>query len=274
MPVTIEAGRRSVHVSVEVPGTPQEVWRAIASGPGISSWFVPTAFEEVDGTPVAVQFNFGPGMAPRSAITAWQPPHAFTVQGDGWGGSPPIASQWRVEAGADGHCTVHVINSMLTEVADWDAQLDATAQGWPAFFRTLQLYLRHFRGQPASLLQLVVPVAGSAAQAWQALCTALGLHDITVGQPWQARAGVPTLGGVVEYLSEDPYDALLRLAQPGPGVAAFGAFNYGGQSMVAINVYHYGAQAQAALERERPRWQAWLATTFAAPPATPASAAG
>src|SRR5579859_2105919 len=46
------SGRRSVQVEVEVPGTPEEVWQAIATGPGISSWFVPTEFEERDGKPV------------------------------------------------------------------------------------------------------------------------------------------------------------------------------------------------------------------------------
>jgi hypothetical protein len=36
------SGRRSVQVEVEVPGTPEQVWQAIATGPGVSSWFVPT----------------------------------------------------------------------------------------------------------------------------------------------------------------------------------------------------------------------------------------
>ena len=34
------SGRRSVQVEIEVSGTPEEVWQAIATGPGISSWFV------------------------------------------------------------------------------------------------------------------------------------------------------------------------------------------------------------------------------------------
>ena len=42
-------GRRSVQVEFEVPGTPEEVWQAIATGPGISSWFVPAEFDECDG---------------------------------------------------------------------------------------------------------------------------------------------------------------------------------------------------------------------------------
>jgi uncharacterized protein YndB with AHSA1/START domain len=42
-------GRRSVQVEVEVPGTPEEVWQAIATGLGISSWLAPAEFEEQGG---------------------------------------------------------------------------------------------------------------------------------------------------------------------------------------------------------------------------------
>jgi len=31
------SGRRSIEIEFEVPGTPEEVWKAIATGPGISS---------------------------------------------------------------------------------------------------------------------------------------------------------------------------------------------------------------------------------------------
>ncbi len=40
------SGHRSVQVEVEVPGTAEEVWQDIATGPGIPSWFVPAEFEE------------------------------------------------------------------------------------------------------------------------------------------------------------------------------------------------------------------------------------
>ena len=43
------SGRRSIQVEVEVPGTPEEVWQAIATAPGISCWFVPAQFEEEGG---------------------------------------------------------------------------------------------------------------------------------------------------------------------------------------------------------------------------------
>src|SRR5258708_28631321 len=77
------SGRRSVQVEVEVPGTPEEVWQAIATGPGISSWFVPTEFEEQGGKPVAVTSNFGPGMESRSVVTAWDPPMMVADEADG-----------------------------------------------------------------------------------------------------------------------------------------------------------------------------------------------
>jgi uncharacterized protein YndB with AHSA1/START domain len=86
------SGRRFVQVEVEVPGTPEEVWQAIATGPGISSWLVPAEFEVRDGKPVAVKLNFGPGMESTSAVTAWEPPHKWAGQSDGVLGSPPIAN--------------------------------------------------------------------------------------------------------------------------------------------------------------------------------------
>ena len=259
------SGRRSVQTEVEVPGTPEEVWQAIATGPGISSWFVPTEFEQHDGKPVAVTMNFGPGAEARSAVTAWDPPRMFTAQGEGWGGSPPIASEWTVEARAGGVCLVRVVNSLFASTDDWDNQLESTESGWPGFFRTLRIYLTHFRGRRSAIMQFVAPVAGTEAEAWETLTAAVGVKGLSVGQRWTAPAGVPALSGVAEYLGRSPYDALLRLETPGPGVAALGTFNYGGQSMVAVSFYHYGDQAAETVAREKPLWQTWIQARFPAP---------
>ncbi|MDB4915121.1 MAG: Activator of Hsp90 ATPase [Gemmatimonadetes bacterium] len=259
------SGRRSVQVEVEVPGTPEEVWQAIATGPGVSSWFVPTEFEEIDGKPVAVKANFGPGMVARSSVLTWDAPRKFTAQGEGWGGSPPMATEWSVEARAGGVCVVRVVHSLFASTDDWDNQLEATESGWPGFFRTLRIYLTHFRGQRSAIMQFVAPVTGTEAEAWEALTTAVGLKGVNVGQHWTSPAGVPTLGGVAEYVSQTPYDALLRLDTPGPGVGALGAFNMGGQSMIALTVYHYGDQAAETAARETPLWQAWIQERFPAP---------
>jgi uncharacterized protein YndB with AHSA1/START domain len=259
------SGRRSVQVEVEVPGTPEEVWQAIATGPGISSWFVPTVFEESGGKPVAVSATFGPGIVSQSDITAWEPPRRFAAQGKGWGGSPPIATEWNVEARAGGTCVVRVVHSLFADTDDWDGQLEATESGWPGFFRTLLIYLAHFRGQRSALMQFVVPAAGTEAQAWATLTASLGLEGVNVGQHWRAPAGVPALGGVVEHFTRSPFDALVRLDEPGPGVASLGVFDMGGQTMAALSFYHYGDQAQETAARETPTWQAWVQARFPSP---------
>ena len=70
-------GRRSISVEVEVPGTPEEVWDAIATGPGISKWFVPAQVEPHVGGKMVL--NFGPGMDSVSEVTAWDAPHRFSA---------------------------------------------------------------------------------------------------------------------------------------------------------------------------------------------------
>ena len=53
-------GRRSVQAEVEVPGTPEEVWQAIATGSGISSWFVPSEVEgRVTGSLIYIRRRVG-----------------------------------------------------------------------------------------------------------------------------------------------------------------------------------------------------------------------
>ena len=260
------SGRRYVQVEVEVPGTVEEVWQAIATGPGISSWFVPTAFEERDGKPVAVSMNFGPGMESRAAVTVWDPPRRFAAQGEGWGGSPPIATEWSVEARGGGIFIVRIVNSLFASTDDWDNQLEGTKSGWSGFLRTLRIYLTHFRGQRSAIIQVMTPVAGTDAEAWDTLTTALGVKGLSVGQRATAPAGVPPLSGVVEYVTESPYDALVRLDKPGPGVAALGAVTFpGGQGMVAMNFYLYGNGAAATVAREKPLWQAWIQERFPMP---------
>ena len=117
-------------------------------------------------------------------------------------------------------------------------------------------------------MQFVAPVAGTEAEAWDTLTGALGLKHLSVGQHWTAPAGVPALSGVAEYVTQGPYDALLRLDKPGPGVAALGAFNFGGQSMVALTFYHYGDRAAETAVGETPPWQAWIHDRFPVPSET------
>lgn len=258
-------GRRSIQVEIEVPGTPEEVWQAIATGPGITAWFVPTTFEERDGKPVAVKVTMGPGMESTSAITAWEPLRKWAALSDGWmPGMPQMANEWSVEARSGGICVVRIVQSLFASTDDWDNQLESAAHGWPGFLRALRIYLAHFRGQRATTMKWVAPFAGTEAEAWEALTTAMGVKGVSVGQRWSAPAGVPAIGGVAEYYTENPNDALLRLDAPGPGIAAMGTYNMGGPSMVALALYLYGEQAADTAAKQTPLWNAWFQKRFPA----------
>lgn len=262
------SGRRSIQVEIEVPGTPEEVWRAISTGPGISAWFVPAKVEEQDGKPVAVTLDFGPGMESRSVVTAWEPLRKFARESNGWvPGSPPIATEFTVEARAGGVCVVRVVQSLFASTDDWDGQLDGAESGWPGIFRILRLYLTHFRGQRSAILRLMAPVAGPRKDAWAALTAALGLKGVSNGQRWSAPAGVPALGGVVENVSDAPHGALLRAERPGPGIAAVFLIEFGDTVMAGLTFFLYGEDAAATVARETPRWQAWIQERFPMPSA-------
>jgi hypothetical protein len=205
-------------------------------------------------------------MAFHNAVTAWNPPHTFIREGPGWApGSPPIATEFSVEARAGGVCIVRVVQSLFSSTDDWDAQLSGAEEGWPGIARILRIYLTHFRGQRSAIMRVMAPVPGTAAEAWTTLTTALGLNNVDAGARWVAPAGAPALGGVVEFVSDSPFGALLRLDKPGPGTAAMGTIEFGEMVMATMNFYMYGDHAAETVARETPRWEAWMQELFSMP---------
>ena len=261
------SGRRSIQVEVEVPGTPEEVWQAIATGPGVSSWFVPTEVEEKAGGTIVS--HFGPGMDASAKVTAWDPPRRFAAESGDYGlgeGAPPIATEWIVEARSGGVCVVRVVHSLFASGDDWDGQLEGLESGWPTFFVVLRQYLTHFPGQRSATFMAMALVAAPASKAWDTLVGSLGLAGATQGQRWKTSAGATPLSGVVDrFAVGDQSHAVLRLDPPTPGMAVLTACPMGDQVHVAFTFYLYGDGAAAAATRDEPQWQTWMAALF--PPA-------
>lgn len=284
MPVKIgPGGERSVEASVEVPGTPEEVWRAIASGPGISSWFVPSTVDErVGGLAVS---SFGPGMDSAATITAWDPPRSYIAETRE--GPVQVATEWIVEARAGGTCLVRVVHRWFADNADWDGEFEGHVYGWAAsFFRMLRISLTQFPGQPCSAFQLAAFSAEPAPRVWRAIREGLRVDGAT-GRV-ESVPGMPPLSGVAERLEvDDPEllrirstapqivaalegmegenpELLVCLERPAPGLAHLFVMAMGEQTMLSIRLYLYGdAGARAAAEAER-QWGGWLAATFPA----------
>lgn len=264
-----ESGRRYVQVEVEVPGTPEEVWRAIATGPGIASWFVPTTVEvDEHGKPVRLLANFGPGMESVSTFTSWNPPHHFTADSADLGpGAPPVASEWTVQARGGGKCIVRVVHSLFASTDDWDNQLEGWENGWPSFFRILRLYLTHFRDQACAPLQLQAMGSLPRNEAWSRLCGALGFVGVAAGDHRKTKAGAPPLSARVERVGEAAYpeELLLLIDEPQPGIAHLLALTMGPQTLLSLRLYLYGKRAQTAASELEPRWREWLTRLFPSP---------
>jgi uncharacterized protein YndB with AHSA1/START domain len=268
MPVKIDdTGRRSVEAEVAVPGTPEEVWQAIATGPGISAWFVPSQVEERVGG--AVVCNFGPGMESLSTITEWEPPHRFVAESrDDMGpDDATVATEWSVAAPSGGTCVVRVVHSWFTSKDDWDEQFEGHTYGWLSFFRVLKSYLTHFRGQPSAAFQVVGTAPEPKEAAWTALTEPLGLAGAEVGRRVSTPAGAPPLAGTVEWAGQPawPEELLIRLDEPAPGLAHLVPHPMGGQIVFTLRFYLYGNEAAEAVARAEPAWQAWMNERFPLP---------
>jgi uncharacterized protein YndB with AHSA1/START domain len=254
-----ESGRRSVTASAEVPGSPEQVWEAIASGPGITAWFVPT---EVDGRAGgAVISNFGPGMESNGKITAWDPPRRFVAETEGelGEGGGPVATEWTVEAQAGGSCVVRVVHSWFASSDDWDGQFEGHAHGWVSFFRILRLYLAHFRGRRCVPMQVAASTDAPIADAWRSVIGGLGLASATLGQSVTTASGAPRLAGVVENVGPESFPELLvRAHEPCAGLISVFAMPMGGRTMVLARGYLYGDDAASVAPREQSAWKQWL----------------
>jgi uncharacterized protein YndB with AHSA1/START domain len=243
--------------SVEVPGTPEQVWQAIATAKGMSAWFTPTEMEEREGG--HLRFDMGPEMDSQGEVTGWDPPRRLVYQED-WaalmGKDPdalsPLTSEFLVEATSGGTCVVRVTSSGFGTGADWEQEwwADMGTQ-WKPFFDNLRLYLSHFPGQEATRLEVAASHPGDADAIWATLHDALGLGD--EGATVQMRDTT----GTVERVGER--QTLVRLTAPVPGMLSVFVYDVGdGKPTAGVRAYLFSADASEYARREEPAWQAWL----------------
>ena len=257
--VTASYGRKS-----RSPGTPEQVWEAIATGEGISSWFMAmeTEFDaEVGGK---IRTRMGDEMVEVGTLTVWDPPRRFVSEGpDGFGpGSPGVAYEWSVEARSGGRCVVRLVQSLFTSDEDWDAQLGEAALGWSAFFDVLRAYLARHRGEPCAIVHAMAPTDGTVVEAYERLTAALGLGGATTAQAvTNAAPGAPRFAGTVDKIVAGPAPrTMLCLEQPCPGTAWIGAGSISGKTTLILAFYYYGGSALDAGARDLPAWGGWLQT--------------
>lgn len=266
MPLKKDAdGKRCVEMELELAATPEEVWHAMATGQGYAAWFVPA---DIDGrVGGALTFHFMPGVTSGGKVTIWEPPRRFGYEEYNWSGeAPPVATEITIEAKSGGTCIMRMVHSLFTTRDDWDDEMAGFEKGWPGFFRILRIYLENFAGKQAAQSQARGNFQGGAVDAWQKFANATGLASAALGETKSITAQGGQLIGTVEHVTTEPVhrEVLLRLSEPGNGVANVGAYQWGGQTHVAVQLIFYGNDADAALAREAPLWERWMAANFPA----------
>lgn len=245
---------RRIELEIEVAGSPEEVWRAIATGPGIGSWFVPSQVEEREGGVIAQEF--GPGQEVEGVVTAWEPLGRFAFgAADGSG----LAFEWLVEARDGGSCVVRLVNSGFGEGEEWDSQYDAMTDGWRIFLANLELRQRLFPGRAAHPLAVTAVWPGPGARAWARLTSALGLPEaLTPGDSVRSGPGAPPLAGRVA-VARAGHHAVLALDSPAPGTAILAAEERDGAVAVSTFLYLYAEpEHDPAVLDQLDRWREWL----------------
>jgi len=238
----------------EVPASPDEAWAAIASGPGIDSWFMGRS-EVQPGPDGTVRTVFGE-YAPELGVTAWDPARRFAY---GSGEAPDgrfIAYEFLIEGRAGGSTVLRTVTSGFLPGDDWAEEFEAMTLGGEMYFRTLVEYLSHFAGRFAAPVTAFGPPGTSWARDRVLLCRALGLpEDAKPGdRATLTRNGTGPIEGVLYFTNAHAIgvrtqDALYRFLR--------------GFAKPAIAAHHLFAEDADPAQAER-AWGAWLDRTLAA----------
>lgn len=246
-----------IELTYELPGTPEQVWDAIATARGISAWFLPTEMDEREGG--AVLFHMGEDDSPGT-VTGWEPPGRFAYVEPDWsdlakyetGPVTPLATEFLVEAQSGGTCVVRVVSSAFGTGADWEQEFfDEMEKGWKPFFEHLRVYLTYFPGQSATTLSADADVPGDAVTVAGAMRQALGVDKDTT------EVDVRGLTGHVEAVGDQ--QVLVRLSGAVAGYVSFSTYDKGdGVTSAQVAGYLFSDGAAAYVEREQPGWKSWL----------------
>ena len=233
--------------AAEVDATPEQLWEAIATGPGIDSWFMGRN-EVSGGTGGVVRAAFGE-YEPSFGITTWDPLERLVY---GTGPAPDgrrLGYEFLIEGRAGGSTVIRCVTSGFLPGDDWEDEFEAMTAGGAFFFRTLVEYVTHFSGRTAVPVTAFGPPVRAWGEAWAKLGAALGLS----GRPAEAdRVVVSGAEGVVYSVNDQTVgirtaDAMYRFLR-----------GFQGPMMASHHVFTPGADAAA----EEKAWTDWLARVF------------
>jgi uncharacterized protein YndB with AHSA1/START domain len=258
-----ENGKRWVEMHFITPGTPEEVWKAMATGAGYAAWFTKAVIEEHVGG--KIQFEFGGGITTSGEVTAWEPPFKFGyVERDWQEGAPPCATEIVITGRPGGKCVVRMVHSLFASTDDWDDQLESFEKGWPGFFEILGIYLAHFAGKKGACFQVMSTLKGDHLETWKRFMERLGLAGANVGEERSIPERPEKMSCVVEshHQNAKMRTFLIRLDAPAPGLALIGSYGMGENINLSASVFFYGDNCTELAAASESKWRQWMEEDF------------
>ncbi|MFL6140495.1 MAG: SRPBCC family protein [Labedaea sp.] len=190
-----------VREEINLDATPEQVWAAIATGPGIDAWFM--GHSEIEpGQGGTVRMSM-PGWTAESTITAWEPGKHFAYKSEVNPDGSFMAFESIIEGRSGGSTVLRFVHSGFLGDEDWETEYDALRNGDRMYLEKLAVYVKHFAGRAATynLFELGSAVA-DAERVWAAYREALGLAGpVSVGDKATVRVdGLAPATGVVEFV--------------------------------------------------------------------------
>jgi uncharacterized protein YndB with AHSA1/START domain len=243
-----------VHEEILLKATPEQVWEAITSGPGVDSWFMGRSeFEPGEGGRYRTTLG---GFTEEGTVTAWEPGRRFARRDDEGPGGEFMALEYLIEARDQGSTLLRMVhNGMLGD--DWEAQYDAVRKGDGMYLRKLATYLAHFPGRTATYnMFLSGPRVLDHDRVWAAFTAAAGLSGaVDTDAPARiAVDGLPPSDGVVEF-ADSPNWLGVRTDE---GIYMF---VHGYRDAVVVE-YHCFAPDVDGTQLDK-AWEYWLDRSFA-----------
>lgn len=239
---------RRLEKEVVLDATPEQVWEAISTGPGISTWFVP---HEV-GADGEMRADFGSGNTQAGRVLAWEPGKRVVYGGPDE--EPAPALEFLIEGREGGGTVLRLVQSGFTG-EDWEAEYHS--KGWDLFLHNLAQYFEHFAGLPVVNVLVMGFTELDRDTVWARFHRALGVDaGVAVGDRVHlAPEGVEPITGTVDVsasgiLGIRTDNALYRFG--GHGADAWGM----------VNAFHYLYGVDVDRAERTAAWQAWLDRLF------------
>ncbi|MGW1916888.1 SRPBCC family protein [Streptomyces sp. NPDC002076] len=236
-----------IELETTLPASPEQVWEAIATGPGIDSWFMGrNHVEPREGGVAGMETG---GHREEAVVTAYEPGKRFAIRTATGADGRFMAFEYLIEGRDKGSTVLRVVHSGLLG-DDWEDEYDALRRGWPFHLHTLGEYLAHFRGRTGvPVFAMAMPGERPAGEVRAALASALSLPtSITVGTPVHAEPkALPALDGEVVWADDERFEI-----RTGDGIYTFHHGTSGGPVLMFHHLFGPDTDGAEAA------WQQWL----------------